>query len=352
MTAHWMLYGPTGYTGRLVLEECARRGLRPVLGGRNAAALAALAGAHGGLAHRALPLDDPRRLVEGLAGLRLVLHCAGPFSRTSAPMRAACIEAGVHYLDITGEIDVFEAARADDEKARAAGVLLCPGVGFDVVPTDCLAASLARALPGATRLHLGFSGVDHMSAGTLATSMEAVRRGASRVRRGGHIVDVPFGQDSRMADFGRGPEKGFVIPWGDVSTAGCSTGIGDIAVHIPWQSPGARAIRALLPFRALMASPAAVGITQWLLRRLAPGPGARRREQETCRLWAEVSDAAGHTRTAVLHTPNGYTLTVLTALMAVEHVLGEPVEPGFRTPSQVLGADCLERLGLRIELGA
>lgn len=347
-----MLYGPTGYTGRLVLQECARRGLRPVLGGRNAAALAGLASARGALECRALPLDDHRRLVEGLSGLRLVLHCAGPFSRTSAPMRAACIEAGVHYLDITGEIDVFEAAQADDHKARSAGVLLCPGVGFDVVPTDCLAATLARALPGAMRLQLGFSGVDHMSAGTTATSMEAVRRGASRVRRGGLIVDVPFGQDSRMADFGRGTEKSFVIPWGDVSTAGHSTGIGDVTVHIPWRSPGARAIRALLPVRSLMASPAAASFTHWLLRRVAPGPGTRRREQETCRVWGEVSDAQGRTRSAVLHTPNGYTLTVLTALMAVEHVLSQRVEAGFHTPSQVLGADCLERLGLRIEVGA
>lgn len=349
MAAGWMLYGPTGYTGGLVLQECVRRGLQPVLAGRHARSLEALAARHG-LPHRELPLDDPARLAAGLAGMRVVLHCAGPFSRTSAPMRAACIEAGVHYLDITGEIDVFEAAHADGPRAREAGVMLCPGVGFDVVPTDCVAATLAAAVPGATSLQLGFSGVDHMSAGTLATSMEAVRRGCARVRQAGRIVDLAFGQGSRMADFGRGPEKSFVIPWGDVSTAGHTTGIGDIAVHIPWRSPGARAIRALLPLRSVLAAPASVAFTQWLLRRVAPGPDERRRSRETSRIWGEVRDGAGHTRSAVLHAPNGYTLTVQTALLAVEHVLSCDVTPGFRTPSQLLGAGCLEKLGLKIEL--
>ena len=349
MKTRWMLYGPTGYTGALMLQECVRRGLQPVLAGRYANSLEPLAARHG-LTYRELPLDDPARLEDGLAGMRLVLHCAGPFSRTSAPMRAACIEAGVHYLDITGEIDVFEAAHADGPRAREAGVLLCPGVGFDVVPTDCVAATLAAALPGATSLHLGFSGVDHMSAGTMATSMEAVRRGCARVRQAGRIVDRPFGQGHRLADFGRGPEKTFVIPWGDVSTAGYTTGIGDVAVHIPWRSPGARAIRALLPVRGVLTAPASVGFTQWLLRRLAPGPDARRREGETSRICGEMCDGAGRTRSAVLNAPNGYTLTVQTALLAVEHVLSTQVTPGYQTPSQLLGAGCLEKLGLKIEL--
>ncbi len=349
MAGHWMLYGPTGYTGALVLQACTRRGWQPVLAGRHPEALSRLARSHG-LEHRVLPLDDHDRLVRGLAGMRVVLHCAGPFSATSAAMRAACIDAGVHYLDITGEIDVFEAAHADGPRAREAGVLLCPGVGFDVVPTDCLAATLARALPGATHLELGFAGVDHMSAGTLATSMQAVHRGQSRVRVAGRIVDMPFGQGGRVADFGNGPQPSYVIPWGDVATAWYTTGIGNIAVHIPRRSVGARAIRALLPFRALLAAPASVRLTQWLLRQVAPGPGESRRRSETTRLWGEVRDATGRSRQAVLHAPNGYELTVQTALLAVEHVLSAEVAPGFQTPSQMLGSDALERLGLRIEL--
>lgn len=349
MAQAWMLYGPTGYTGGLIAQECLRTGLRPVLAGRDETRLAAFS-QRTGLLHRTLALGDHARLVAGLEGMRLVLNCAGPFSRTAAPMRSACIEARVHYLDITGEIDVFEAAHAQGAQAEAAGVLLCPGVGFDVVPTDCVAATLKNALPAATHLDLGFAGLDRMSAGTLATSMEAVYRGCARVRRAGQIIDLPFGQGSRTADFGRGSETSFVIPWGDVATAFHTTGIPDIAVHIPWRSPGASAIRALLPLRRALASPLAARLSQSVLRCVAGGPTESERARGLTRIWGEVRDAAGNTRTAVLRAPDGYALTVQTALLAVRHVLGNHVPAGYHTPSQLLGVDCLERLGLAIEL--
>src|SRR5690606_5088937 len=92
-------------------------------------------------------------------GVDLVLHCAGPFGETSRPMLKACLRAGAHYLDITGEIAVFEAVMARDPEIRRAGVAAIPGVGFDVVPTDGLAALLGQALPGATHLELAFAGL-------------------------------------------------------------------------------------------------------------------------------------------------------------------------------------------------
>lgn len=343
MDRRWMIYGATGYTGALIAQECVRRGLRPVLAGRDAGSLPLLA-QRLGLPHRVAALDDATALKPALQGMAAVLHCAGPFSQTSAPMREACIAAGVHYLDITGEIDVFVAAHDASARARAAGVLLCPGVGFDVVPTDCVAVSLKAAMPDATHLTLMFAGVDHLSAGTTVTSMEAVFRGAARVRQDGRIVDVPFGERSRMLDFGRGPERSFVIPWGDVATAAYSTGIGNIDVHIPMASASARAIRALVPVRRLMAGPLARRLAHPLLRRLASGPSAARRTRERARVWGEVRNAAGEARRASLHTLNGYSLTVLTAVMAVEHVLRREVPAGYCTPAQLMGPDCLERI--------
>lgn len=341
--AGWMLYGATGYTGRLIAEACAERGLRPLLGGRDATALATLA-ATLRLPHRTIDLRDGPALVDALRGLRVVLHCAGPFSATSAPMRAACIAAGVHYLDITGEIDVFEAAQADDERARQAGVLLCPGVGFDVVPTDCVAAVLKEALPDATSLALGFRGVDRLSAGTAATSLEAIRRGATRVRQAGLIVDLPFGARDSRRDFGRGLERSFVIPWGDVSTAFRTTGIPDIEVHVPYRSSGARLLRTLLPWRRLLATPAGCRAVHALMRRVAPGPAAAARDRERAFVWGEVRNAAGARRRAVLETLNAYALTVRSAMMAVQHVLSHPVPAGTLTPSRLMGARCVERI--------
>ena len=338
-----MIYGATGYTGTLIAEECVRRGLRPVLAGRDAQSLRPLADRLQ-LPHAVAPLDDATALRQLLQGSAAVLHCAGPFSRTAAPMREACIAAGAHYLDITGEIDVFVDMHAASQRARAAGVLLCPGVGFDVVPTDCVSVRLAQAMPDATHLTLMFSGVDHLSAGTTVTSMEAVYRGAARVRRDGRIVDIPFGEGSRMLDFGRGPERSFVIPWGDVATAGYSTGIANIEVHVPWASASARALRALLPARRLLAGPQARRVAHALLRKVAAGPSPGRRARETARVWGEVRNAAGDVRRASLQTLNGYTLTVATAVMAVEHVLRQPVPAGYLTPAQLMGPGCLEAI--------
>lgn len=338
-----MLYGATGYTGALIAQECARRGLQPVLAGRDAARLRLLADRLR-LPHTVVALDNPAGLKQALQGMTVVLHCAGPFSRTSAPMRGACMATGTHYLDITGEVDVFVAAHDDTERARTAGVLLCPGVGFDVVPTDCVSVSLKSAMPDATHLTLMFAGLDHLSAGTTVTSMEAIFRGAARVRQDGRIVDIPFGERSRMIDFGNGPERSFVIPWGDVATAGYSTGITNIEVHIPRASASARAIRALLPLRRLMAGPMARRVAHPLLRRLASGPSPARRARERARVWGEVRNAEGAVKRASLQTLNGYSLTILTAVLALEHVLQHEVPAGYCTPAELMGPDCLERI--------
>jgi len=343
MDKRWMLYGATGYTGALIAQECALRGLQPVLAGRDAARLQLLA-ERLRLPHTVVALDDAAALKRALHGTTAVLHCAGPFSRTSAPMREACIASGTHYLDITGEIDVFVAAHDDAERARAAGVVLCPGVGFDVVPTDCVSVGLKAAMPDATHLTLMFAGLDHLSAGTTVTSMEAVFRGAARVRQDGRIIDIPFGDGSRMIDFGRGPEHSFVIPWGDVATAHYSTGIPNIEVHIPRASASARAIRALVPLRRLIAGPMARRVAHPLLRRLASGPSAARRAREPASVRGEVRNAAGEVKRASLQTLNGYSLTILTAVMAVEHVLRHEVPGGYCTPAQLMGPGCLEHI--------
>jgi short subunit dehydrogenase-like uncharacterized protein len=340
----WLLYGATGYTGRLIADECARQGLVPTLAGRNAARIKAQADARG-WPHIAVGLDNGEALATALRDFAAVLHCAGPFSATSAPMRAACLASRTHYLDITGEIDVFVEAHAQHALACDAGVILCPGVGFDVVPTDCVASCLKEALPDAIALALGFSGADRLSAGTMVTSMEAIFRGCARVRRGGRIVDVPFNERSRIADFGRGPEKTLVIPWGDVATAHFSTGIPDIEVHVPARSRSARAIRALLPIRRLIASAPSRRLTHELLRKVASGPTTAQRLRERAFVWGEARNSGGEVRRATLETINGYSLTAATAVMAIRHVINEAAEKrGYFTPTQLMGSRCIEEV--------
>ncbi len=233
--SHWMIYGANGYTGRLVAEQAQREGLTPILGGRNPASLHAL-GSSLGLECRVFDLNDSAAALAALEDIAVVANCAGPFSATAAPMIEACIASGAHYVDITGEISVFEYAHGLDEVARTAGVAICPGVGFDVIPTDCVAACLKEAMPDATSLALGFDSGSGLSPGTAKTTVEGLKLGG-KVREAGRLRDVPLGYKRRDIDFGRGLKHAVTIPWGDVATAYYSTGIGDIEVYLPVPPP-------------------------------------------------------------------------------------------------------------------
>jgi short subunit dehydrogenase-like uncharacterized protein len=332
-----MLYGANGYTGRLIAEEAARRGLRPVLAGRSREKVEALAGALG-LECRSFALQPPELTARELADMTAVLTCAGPFAATAAPLMDAAIAARVHYLDITGEIDVIEAAAARDARARAAGVALLPAVGFDVVPTDCLAAALAEKQPGATFLQLAFLGSGKLSPGTMKTMIESSPRGG-RARIGGRIVKVPIAWKSMEVPFRGGKRWAVTIPWGDIASAHHSTRIPDIEVYtaVPW-----RRIASLRRWR--FAAPLlGLGPIQRLLKRrierTVRGPTTAELAASRASLWGRVLDQAGRSLEATLETPGGYPLTVLCALAAVERALAGHVPPGFSTPSQAFGKD-------------
>ena len=336
VAAGWVIYGANGYTGELIAREAARRGLRPILAGRREEAIAPLA-RELSLEHRAVALEDAPGLDAVLTGKALVLHCAGPFARTSAPMVAACLRAGAHYLDITGEIPVFEACAFQDAAARGRGVMLLPGVGFDVVPSDCLAAHLKSRLPSATHLALGFEVTSAPSHGTATTAVENLHRGGV-VRRGGALTPVPPGYRTRVIDFGRGPRTAVTIPWGDVATAFHSTGIPNVEVYMAAPKAMRRMLGAARVFRPLLG----LGLVQRALKAAIDsrprGPSAEQRAAGRSLLWGEATDG---TRTAVarLAAPESYALTVQTALAAVDKVLAGGATPGFQTPSRAFGAD-------------
>jgi short subunit dehydrogenase-like uncharacterized protein len=337
VTSPYLIYGANGYTGELVAREALRRGQRPVLAGRNAEAIRSIAGELG-LEHRAFALDDPRAIDDALKGMRAVLHCAGPFVRTFPPMADACLRARVHYLDVNGEIEVFERLAARDAEARAAGVMLLPGVGFDVVPSDGLAAHLKRRLPGATRLVLAFHSVGGLSRGTATTMIENLHRGGL-IRRDGALTPVPAAWRTRQVDFGRGPRTVVCIPWGDVSTAFHSTGIPNIEVYTTATSPLLLAMKASRLLRPLLASSAVQSFLKRRVRAGAPGPTAEQRARGRTDLWGEAADEAGGRVASRLHGPEGYTFTMLTAVAAVEKALSGSAPPGFQTASKAYGPD-------------
>jgi len=333
----WLLYGANGYTGELIAREAIQRGLRPILAGRNRESVMALA-ASLGLESRIFGLDDPKAIEAGLSGCAVALHCAGPFSRTSKPMIEACLHTHTHYLDITGEIAVFEMAATYDAVAKLADIMLLPGVGFDVVPTDCLAAHLKSQLPAATYLTLAFRGLGRTSRGTTLTALESIVTGGM-IRREGRLLPVPSGWKTRRIDFGngRGPIKTITIPWGDVSTAYHSTGIPNIEVYMALKPKLIFLLKVGRYLSRLIKSAPVQRFLATQINALPPGPTAEQRARSTSYVWGEVRADAGQAVTARFKAPDGYTLTVLTALAIVEKALGGHAPIGFQTPAKAYG---------------
>ena len=339
-TGRFLLYGATGYTGKLTARVTKAQGLQPILAGRDEAKVRAVAALHG-FEWRAFDLADNAKLDAALREVDVVLHMAGPFSATSKPMVDACLRHRRHYLDITGEIDVFEALAARDAEAKAAGVMLLPGAGFDVVPSDCLAAHMKRRLPDATRLLLAIGGMAKMSRGTAKTAVENIALG-TRARRGGRIVRLPDTPRGSV-DFGSGPVPTVAVSWGDVATAWHSTGIPDIDVHFQSSRQLEQMTRLGPVARFTLATRLGQRFAKAAVDRQPEGPTDAERDSGHATLVAQVWNASGDTLRSRLRTPEGYTLTAMTSLGIVQRVLAGDFKAGYQTPSLAYGADFILR---------
>jgi short subunit dehydrogenase-like uncharacterized protein len=345
----FLLYGSYGYTGSLIADLAVRHGMQPILSGRDGPRLKAQA-ERLGLSYLPVRIDDKHGLESALREVPLVLHCAGPFRHTYQPMVEACLRTGRHYLDITGEIEVFESLARRDAEAKQARVMLLPGIGFDVAPSDCLAMHLKRRLPTATHLTLAIRSLGGgLSRGTALTGIEGISP-QGLVRKDGKLVKVPLLWKTRQIDFGSGIRTAGSFPWGDVSTAYYSTGIPNIEEYLVFAKSTMRMIRVFRPFIGLAAKP---WVQRWLKQRVlksAPGPTLEARQRGRSKLWGEVSDDQGQQAVSRMETPDGYSLTAETALGAVRHVLNGDYKAGFQTASMAFGADfILEFEGVRRE---
>ncbi|MDR3504373.1 MAG: saccharopine dehydrogenase NADP-binding domain-containing protein [Legionella sp.] len=339
--ANWMIYGANGYTGELIAREAKTRGLNPILAGRNEKAIISLADELG-FNGRVFNLSDQKNTVNQLSDVQLVLNCAGPFSTTSQQMITACIQSGTHYLDITGEIATFEYAHSQNLLAEEANIILCPGVGFDVTPTDCLAAQLKQMLPDANYLALGFDSNSAMSPGTAKTAVEGLAMGG-KVRINSEIKTVPLAWKTRRIDFGKGEKLATTIPWGDISTAFYTTDIPNIEVYIPISPKRLSILKRANYIRWLLGW----GFIQGFLKKKAAeqkGPNIEQFKSQLTYIWGEATNPQGKSKTVRITTANGYALTVASSVGIAEYLLKNKVKGGYRTPSQLMGSDFITKL--------
>lgn len=199
-----LIYGATGYTGSMVARQAKAAGLDFTIGGRDPAKLAALA-RELDVPYQAFALADRSLVIDALKGAVPVLNCAGPFVRTAEPLMLACIKSGVHYLDITAEINVYRPAEKLHDEAVAAGVMLMPGVGWDVVATDCLAVHVSRRIDNPVSLRIALQVAGSMSRGSAISVGEIVGAGLM-ARVDGVLSPIPNAK-SGLFDFGEGPDS-------------------------------------------------------------------------------------------------------------------------------------------------
>ncbi|RMG82408.1 MAG: saccharopine dehydrogenase [Bacteroidetes bacterium] len=336
----FLLYGANGYTGQLIIRFAAEYGLTPVLAGRTAAKIEPLAKKYG-LDFRIFDLADAQKTDNVLREVPVVLHVAGPFKYTARPMIDACLRTGTHYLDITGEIEVFEMAAALDDKARQAGIMLMPGTGFDVVPTDCMAVYLKNKLPDATHLRLAFAdlggGVSH---GTALTMAENLGEG-SYVRENGQLKKVPMGHKTLEIPYGEKKIFCMTIPWGDLATAWRSTGIPNIETYVATPPAQYKMVKRMNWFNWLLRTEWARNLARKRVNARPGGPSDEKRERAKSVVWGEVRNAKGDTRQALLVTPQGYTVTAHASLIIARKVLEGNAPVGYQTPAMAYGADLI-----------
>ncbi|WP_436923116.1 saccharopine dehydrogenase family protein [Halosimplex amylolyticum] len=337
--ADLLVYGSYGYTGSLIVDEALDRGLHVMVAGRDRNAVENQA-IRQKCEERVFSLDEPRLVDHALDEVDAVLHCAGPFADTAQPMVEGCLRTGTHYLDITGEIEVFERLAGYDEEAREAGVMVLPGVGFDVVPTDCLAAHLADRLPDADRLALGFEASGGISPGTARTMVGSLGEGGA-ARREGRIEQVPSAWRTRRIDFGNGERSATTIPWGDVSTAYHTTGIGTVEVYMAVPSWALHALRLGRYFGPLARTGAVKSALERLVDARVDGPDERTRREGRSYVWGEAETTDGERAVSRLVAPETYRLTKLTAVEIAGRAVDGDAPVGFQTPAGAYGPDLI-----------
>jgi len=334
-----LIYGAYGYTGRLIIDQFLSQGIKPLIAGRNKEKTMAL-GDEKGLEAEGFDLAETDKLNAWLGKGAVVIHCAGPFSHTAKQMLDACIETKTHYLDITGEYEVLDLAQSFDNKAKEAGIMVMPGAGFDVVPSDCLAAHLYAQMPDATHLELAFVNKgSRLSRGTAKTMIEGIGK-KQAYRKDGKYAYNKSGHEVKEIDFGEFKQISMAIPWGDISTAYFSTGIPNIQVYLGSDKNQIGQARKAASLGFLLK----LGFVQNFLKKQIDkkpaGPSDEKRAGAKTYMWGKVSNGDKEIEARIV-APDGYTLTALTTVSIANKVTADQFTAGYQTPSTAYGKDLI-----------
>jgi short subunit dehydrogenase-like uncharacterized protein len=338
----FLLYGANGYTGELIARYAKQYNLQPILAGRRKEVIEPLA-TKLQLPFRIFDVSDTTALQAALKEVKVIINAAGPFQFTGKQIIEACLQTGTHYLDINGDISVFETMKHYDEAAKKAGIMLLPGAGFDVVPTDCIALQLKKSLPDAVSLQLAFAtlggGLSHGTATTMTTKLGE----GGAVRKDGKIIQQSLGQKGMWVDFftgtGKATKKLFVmtIPWGDIATAYFTTGIPDIESYTGMSNKIYYLLKGQFLFNWLLRTKFIRNYLKKKIDKRPAGPSDEQRNKAISLVWGKAMNSTGKTSIARLCGPEGYTLTMYSCLIITQKIVNGNFSAGYQTPASAYG---------------
>ena len=349
----FLLYGANGYSGKLIARFAGQFGVKPVLAGRNETTISALANTLQ-LEYRIAGLDDAQALEGILEGMPLVVNAAGPYDLTARQMIDACMKTGAHYIDLNGDLDVFEMLQSYNTAALEKNIMILPGAGFDVVPTDCLSLFLKNQLPDANQLEIAFAIIGSgLSRGTSITTLQKLGMPGA-IRKDGSITPEPVGMRGMSVDFeGYGPSS-FVmsIPWGDISTAYFSTGIPNIITYTGISKGTWIFLKCQGAFNWLLRTGFVRNMITKIINSKSPGPDDARRDKAVSLIRGTVTNSSGRSVRAFMRCPEAYSLTAYTTLLIAQKILKGQYKPGYQTPASAYGADLIMEIkGVDRKLG-
>jgi short subunit dehydrogenase-like uncharacterized protein len=333
-----LIYGAYGFTGTGISKLASEYGITPVLAGRNESKLKPLAESLG-YDYVVLSLENNHdNLVKVLKHFEIVLHIAGPYTFTGEPMLDAVVEAGTHYVDLTGENHVIQQQLDRHEEFKAANIMVMPSVGYDVVPTDCLNVYVANQIDNPTNLTVVINGNytaaegASVSRGTMKSGLEVMGR-PLLMRQKGEMVEVSALKVIHRVEGGQ--EQTLVqIPWADMMTSYVSTGVPTIEVFQLQQGE----LPGWLPRMAQ--SDFGRRILGWLIDKFAPeGPPPGALETRQTRIVSTATNDAGESASAAMITPESYLFTFHSTLIVAKRVIDGHWESGFQTVGKVYGPD-------------
>jgi short subunit dehydrogenase-like uncharacterized protein len=326
------VYGASGYTGRLVVRELARRGLDGVLTGRDSGRLHEAAEAAGvDFPVRAAALDDRAALRHVLGDCAVVISCAGPFTRYGEPVVRAALETGTHYADTSGEQRwIRRVYEHHDEAARAAEVAAIPAVGFDYLPGDLACRLAARDVEPAREVVVAYW-VEGFGAtrGTLRSALEAMRERPLEYRDGRWVESGPAPARARFRFPDPVGEQAMTrFPSGEVVTVPRHTRVGAVRSLMatrPLAPVGvlAGALPLALPALALTLHSPLKPLLDLAIGRLPEGPSEEARRRARFQVVAlACGEEDGRNGCAVVRGGDVYGLTAVIAVHAASLLAG------------------------------